>query len=80
MFIVCDYLFFITHLYLSNIPLAAGHNNCFSLQFVFYACLLLLDQEMMHPQVFQSIMGLRGTPTTCHNQHGTSWSYSFGQI
>jgi hypothetical protein len=26
------------------------------------------------------LMGPRGTPTTCHNQHGASWSYSFGQI
>jgi hypothetical protein len=48
MFIVCDYLVFFTHPYLLNIPLAAGHNNHFSLQFVFYACLLLLDQEMLY--------------------------------
>ncbi len=27
-----------------------------------------------------TLMGPRGTPTTCHNQHGTSRSYSFGQI
>ncbi len=26
------------------------------------------------------IMGPRGAPTTCHNQHGASRSYSFGQI
>jgi SET domain-containing protein len=26
------------------------------------------------------LVGPRGAPTTCHNQHGTSWSYSFGQI
>jgi hypothetical protein len=26
------------------------------------------------------IMGPRGAPTTCHNQHDTSRSYSFGQI
>ncbi len=25
-------------------------------------------------------MGPRGAPTTCHNQHGASRSYSFGQI
>jgi hypothetical protein len=28
----------------------------------------------------EEIMGPRGTPTTCHNQHGASRSYSFGQI
>jgi hypothetical protein len=27
-----------------------------------------------------SLMGPRGAPTTCHNQHDTSRSYSFGQI
>jgi hypothetical protein len=26
------------------------------------------------------IVGQRGAPTTCHNQHGASQSYSFGQI
>jgi hypothetical protein len=30
--------------------------------------------------VVQYLMGLRGTLTTCLNQHGASRSYSFGQI
>jgi hypothetical protein len=30
--------------------------------------------------VQMKMMGPRGTPTTCHNQHGASQSYSFGQI
>ncbi len=38
MFIVCYHLFLLLILCLVNIPLAVGHNNCFSLQFVFYTC------------------------------------------
>jgi hypothetical protein len=33
-------------------------------------------EDMFHIQV----MGPRGAPTTCHYQHGTLRSYSFGQI
>jgi hypothetical protein len=32
------------------------------------------------PIRYALFMGRRGAPTTCHNQHGTSRSYSFGQI
>jgi hypothetical protein len=30
--------------------------------------------------IWRGMMGPWGTPTTCHNQHGTLRSYSFGQI
>jgi hypothetical protein len=37
-------------------------------------------QEIDLPKPPDHIMGPRGAPTTCLNQHGASRSYSFGQI
>jgi hypothetical protein len=38
------------------------------------------QQRVAQQETGGEIMGPRGAPTTCHNQHGDLQSYSFGQI
>jgi hypothetical protein len=57
MFFVCIHLLIFFIFPPSNTPLASGHNNPLSLQFVLY--LLLLDQEMLHRLVFQTIIWIK---------------------
>ncbi len=42
-----------------------------------YSCINIFCSSGIHLPLF---IGPRGAPTTCHNQHGASRSYSFGQV
>ncbi len=47
---------------------------------LFITIIFFLNFSIAPPGVTILFMGPRGAPTTCHNQHGASRSYSFGQI